>query len=59
MLIFSSAFRIFALIGELTTEKSEICLLGLLLQGSCSLACTLLDGRCFSVTIAQGAVVKC
>lgn len=58
MLIFSSAFHIFTLAGEVTTEKLEICILELILQGNCSLACTLLDDRCFSVTVEQGALAK-
>lgn len=59
MLIFSFAFRIFTLVGELTMENSEICLLELILQGNSSSVCALLDDRCFSLTIEQGALAKC
>lgn len=33
-------------------------LLELILQGNCSSACTLLDDRCFSLTIEEGALAK-
>lgn len=45
MLIFSSAFFMFTLACEVTTEKPEMSLFMPVLQGDCSLACMLRGER--------------